>query len=57
MIGKLSPTGFEEVDRTKLIEPTNFAFGRDVVWCAPAYANKSVYVRNDKEIISASLAE
>lgn len=57
VIGKLSPTGYEEVDRTKLIEPTNFAFGRDVVWCAPAYANKSIYVRNDKEILAASLAE
>ena len=30
-------------------DPTNHAFGRDVVWCAPAYANKHMYVRNDKE--------
>lgn len=57
VIGKLSPEGFTEIDRTKLIEPSNFAFGRDVVWCAPAYANQKVFVRNDQEIVSVSLAK
>jgi hypothetical protein len=57
VIAKLSPAGYEELSRTHLIEPTNVAFGRDVVWCAPAYANQSVVVRNDKEIIRVSLAE
>lgn len=57
VIGKLSPEGFTEIDRTKLIEPSNFAFGRDVVWCAPAYANQKVFVRNDHEIVSVSLAK
>jgi len=57
VIGKLSPEGFTEIDRTKLIEPSNFAFGRDVVWCAPAYANQKVFVRNDHEIVAVSLAK
>lgn len=57
VMAKLSPTGYEELSRTHLLEPTNVAFGRDVVWCAPAYANQSVIVRNDKEIIRVSLAE
>lgn len=57
VIATLSPTGYEELSRTHLIEPTNVAFGRDVVWCAPAYANRAVVVRNDKEIIRVSLAK
>jgi hypothetical protein len=56
VIAKLSPQGYEEVSRTHLIEPTNVAFGRPVVWCAPAYANRSIVVRNDAEIIRVSLA-
>jgi hypothetical protein len=51
----LSPKGYEEIDRAHLIEPTGNA-GRPVVWSHPAYANKSVYVRNDKEIVCYSLA-
>jgi len=29
--------------------------GRDVVWCHPAFANKCVFVRSDKEIVCVSL--
>jgi len=57
VFGKLSPKGYEEIDRTKIIEQTNGAWGRKVVWCAPAYANKHVYVRNDKELICVDLAK
>jgi hypothetical protein len=57
VIAKLTPQGYEELSRVHLIEPTNNAFGRPVVWCAPAYANKSIVVRNDAEIIRVSLAE
>ncbi len=56
VIGTLTPQGFTELDRTKLIEPTNFAFGREVVWCAPAYADKAIFVRNDSELVRVSLA-
>jgi len=27
------------------------------VWCPPAYADRSVFIRNDKELIRVSLAE
>jgi outer membrane protein assembly factor BamB len=58
VIGKLSPKGYEEIDRAKnVIEPTGKCFGRPVVWCAPAFANKHAYVRNDKEIICVDLAK
>jgi outer membrane protein assembly factor BamB len=57
IIAKLTRDGHEELDRAKVIEPTNVAFGRDVVWCAPAFANKRMYVRNDKEIVCVDLAK
>jgi outer membrane protein assembly factor BamB len=28
-----------------------------VVWCAPAFANKRMYVRNDKELVCIDLAK
>lgn len=57
VIAKLTPAGYEELGRAHLLEPTNMAFGRPVVWCAPAYANRSIVVRNDAEIIRVSLAK
>jgi outer membrane protein assembly factor BamB len=57
VIAKLSPEGYEEVSRAKLLDPTGAAFGRKVLWSHPAFANKCIYVRNDKEIACFSLAE
>lgn len=57
VIGKLSLAGYEEVSRAHVIEPTRTAFGRKVVWCMPAFANKRMYVRNDKEMICVDLAK
>ncbi len=55
---KLSKEKYEEIDRAKgIVAQTNTAFGRKVVWCAPAYANKRMYVRNDKEIACFDLAK
>ena len=31
--------------------------GRKVIWSYPAFANRSVYARNDREIICVSLAQ
>ena len=57
VIARLSPQGYGEIDRTHLLDTTQSAFGRGVVWSAPAYADRSVFVRNDKELIRVSLAE
>jgi outer membrane protein assembly factor BamB len=58
VIGKLSKEGYTEIDRAKkIIEPSGKAFGRSVVWCQPAFANKTMYVRNDKELASFDLAK
>ena len=55
IIARMNPKGYEEISREKIIEPTNNAFGRDVVWCAPAFANGCIYVRNDEKIICVPL--
>ena len=57
VIGKLTKTGYEEIDRAKVIDQTGAAFGRKVVWSAPAYADKMAFIRNDKEIICVDLAK
>ena len=58
IIAKLSPAGYEEIDRWKMLEPTNKAFApdRNVVWSHPAFADRCVYARNDKELVCVSLA-
>jgi outer membrane protein assembly factor BamB len=54
---KLSPQGYEEIDRAKVIDQTGRAFGRKVVWSMPAFAGKRAYIRNDKELICVDLAK
>jgi len=57
IIAKLTPAGYEETSRAHLLEPTNRGPGREVVWSHPAFANRSVYARNDRELVCVSLAE
>ncbi len=57
IIAKLSPAGYEEISRAHLLDPTNTDPGRPVVWSHPAFANRSVYARNDKELVCVSLAK
>jgi outer membrane protein assembly factor BamB len=58
IIGRLSPNGFEEISRAKLIEPTTAQLGQrgGVCWSHPAFANRHVYARNDRELVSADLS-
>ncbi|MFN3189946.1 MAG: PQQ-binding-like beta-propeller repeat protein [Aureliella sp.] len=56
VLAKFSRTGFDELGRAQLLEPTGECFGRAVVWSHPAFANKCIYARNDKEIVCYSLA-
>ncbi len=57
ILAHLSPSGYEELDRFRVLEPTNESFGRDVVWSHPAFANRCLYARNDKELVCVSLAK
>jgi outer membrane protein assembly factor BamB len=53
---QLTSQGYHELSRVALLEPTFPFGGRNVVWPAPAYANRHMFVRNSKELICASLA-
>ena len=62
VIAELSPGGYRELSRTRLIEPTHPYVRRrrsgDVVnWSHPAYANTHIVARNDREIVRRSLAK
>jgi outer membrane protein assembly factor BamB len=56
LIARLTPEGYEEIDRAHILAPTDRSPGRLVVWSHPAFANKSMYARNDKEMVCVSLA-
>jgi outer membrane protein assembly factor BamB len=60
IIARLTPEGYREISRTKLIQPTSNPGNRRelgaVNWSQPAYADKHIFARNDEEILSASLA-
>ncbi len=57
VVAKMNPQGYEEISREKIIEQTNNAFGREVVWCPPAFANGCIYVRNDEKLICVPLTK
>jgi outer membrane protein assembly factor BamB len=57
IIAKLTPEGYNEVSRAHLLDPTSKAWNRPVLWSHPAYANRSIYLRNDKVLICVSLAK
>jgi outer membrane protein assembly factor BamB len=56
VIAKLTPEKYDEISRAHLIDAVNRDPGRPVVWSHPAFANRCVYARNDKEIVCVSLA-
>ena len=57
LIGTLSPQGFHEISRAKLLAPTTDQLSqRDgVCWSHPAYAYQHIFARNDRELVCASL--
>lgn len=57
LMAKMTPEKFESLGSFQAIEPTGEAFGRDVLWSHPAYANRTAFIRNDKEIIAVDLAK
>ena len=60
VLARLLPSGFEELGRTKLIEPTHPYVRRrqlpNVLWSHAAYANRHIIIRNDQEIVRFSAA-
>jgi outer membrane protein assembly factor BamB len=56
ILAQLSPEGYRETDRAKILEPVGFAQGRDIVWSHPAFARRCMFARNDQELVCVSLA-
>lgn len=57
VVARLTPEGYQELGRCLLVEPTAGVRAQGpVTWSHPAYANRHVFARNDRELVSASLA-
>lgn len=58
IITRLSPKGYQEISRAKLIEPTQVQLNErgGVCWSHPAFANRHVFARNDNELIATDLS-
>ena len=53
LIAKLSPDGFKEIDRAKVIDPTEEQLRQrgGVCWAHPAFADRHMFIRNDEQLI------
>jgi outer membrane protein assembly factor BamB len=56
ILAELSPQGYKEIDRAHILDAVEEARNRRIVWSHPAFAQRCVFARNDKEIICVSLA-
>lgn len=58
LITRLSRQGYEELSRAKLLEPTEDQLRQrgGVCWSHPAFAERAVFARNDRELVRADLA-
>ena len=52
---RLEPTGYREISRAHLIDPTWPFAGKKFVYAPPAFANHHVFARSEAEIVCASL--
>jgi outer membrane protein assembly factor BamB len=57
ILADLSPSGYHELGRTHLIDPTLEQLPRrgGVTWSHPAFAHRHIFARNDKELVCVSL--
>jgi WD40 repeat protein len=60
ILARLTPEGYKEVGRAFLVEATKGTWvpigNQPRTWAHPAYANRHVFARNDKEVVCVSLA-
>jgi outer membrane protein assembly factor BamB len=59
IIARLTPQGFQELSRAKLIDTTadqNRQRRGGVTWSHPAFAYRHVFARNDRELVCADLS-
>ncbi|HVE38522.1 MAG TPA: PQQ-binding-like beta-propeller repeat protein [Planctomycetota bacterium] len=53
---RLNPEGYQELSRAHVLDPTMPFSGRKVAWSPPAFANRHLFVRSERELVCASLA-
>lgn len=53
---RLTRASCEEISRTRLLDPVYSFGGRKITGSPPAYANRRVFARNERELVCASLA-
>lgn len=56
ILARLTSAKYEEIGRMHVLDPTNPVFGRQVVWSHPAFADRAVFVRNDRELVRVNAA-
>jgi outer membrane protein assembly factor BamB len=52
---RVSPMGYQELGRAHLLDGTYAFNGHPRAWAMPAYADRHVFVRNDRELVCADL--
>jgi outer membrane protein assembly factor BamB len=57
ILADLTGKEYKEKCRAHILEPTHPYEGRKFAWAPPAYADRCIFVRSDKELVCASLAE
>lgn len=57
IVADLTREGITVHGRQQIVEPTNEAFGRRVVWTHPAFADGCVFARNDDKIVCIDLKQ
>jgi outer membrane protein assembly factor BamB len=57
IIARLTPQGYQELSRSLLVEPTRDVQGRMTIWSQPAFAQQSVFARNDRELVRVNLKQ
>lgn len=55
IFSEITPEGYEELGRQKVLDPTNTTGSRPVVWSHPAFARKTLFARNDKKLVAVDL--
>ena len=56
LLAELSLQGYREISRTHLLDPVMLFGGRKVNWTPPIFADRCIVVRNEHEMVCASLA-
>jgi hypothetical protein len=56
VLAELTPAAYRGIGRAHILEPTNSNGGRPVVWSHPAFANRTIFARNDARIVAVDLA-